>query len=165
VSARPRRLRAAVGPRRRRRLRHTKSERPLPSITAFGYRPANACYLERTGHSLRKRPQTAMGRYCEFELSRSGHRRDVNRPSRVLRPQYLVHRSFEPPPVSGPNDCLVPVSVSTPASGQCQLTLHQRHAPGQPGFQTRGAARVLSPPSRACPRNAPGRSAHNPSAR
>jgi len=62
VSARPRRLRAAVGPRRRRRLRHTKSERPLPSITTFRYRPANACYLVRTGHPRKKRPQAAMGR-------------------------------------------------------------------------------------------------------
>lgn len=64
VSARPRRLRAAVGPRRRRRLRHTKSERPLPSITTFRYRSANACYLVRTGHSPRNRPQAAMGRSC-----------------------------------------------------------------------------------------------------
>ena len=72
VSARPRRLRAAVGLRRRRRLRHTKSERPLPSITTFRYRPANACYLVRTGHSLRNRPPAAMGRERAFGLFESG---------------------------------------------------------------------------------------------
>jgi hypothetical protein len=53
-------------------------------------------------------------------LEESCHRRCADRVAQVLRPQYLVQPPFEPTLVAGPNDCLVLVSVSTPASGQRQ---------------------------------------------
>jgi hypothetical protein len=65
-----------------------------------------------------------MGRYCEFELYRSGRRRDVDRLARVLRPLDLAQLTFEPPSFAVPNDCLVPVSVSTSTGGQRQEPLH-----------------------------------------
>jgi hypothetical protein len=43
--------------------------------------------------------------------------------ARVLRPQYLVESPFEPVAVAGANDCLVPVSVSTPAGAHRQHSL------------------------------------------
>ena len=43
---------------------------------------------------------------------------------KVLRPQYHLQLPLAPAPVAGPNDCLVPGSVSTPAGDHRQQPLH-----------------------------------------
>lgn len=51
-------------------------------------------------------------------------RRRPHRPNPYdRRPLYLVHLTFALFAVARPNDCLVPVSVSSPASGQRRLPL------------------------------------------
>lgn len=42
----------------------------------------------------------------------------------VLRPKCVVQLPFEPVPVAGPNDCLMPGSVSTPACAHRPQPLH-----------------------------------------
>jgi len=48
-------------------------------------------------------------------------------PQKVLRPLYLVHPPFRPLSIAGLNDCLVPVSVSTPAAGHRPQSLRSSH--------------------------------------
>ena len=72
-------------------------------------------------------PMAALGRYRKSRSWGSGRWCGEGHIAGVLRPQYLVQSPLKPAPVVGPNDTLVPVSVSTPTSGQRQLTLHCRH--------------------------------------
>ena len=58
-----------------------------------------------------------LGRHCEFEPKRSGHRRDADRLARGVRPLNLVQLTFALTAVTSPNDCLVSASVSSPFTG------------------------------------------------
>ena len=56
------------------------------------------------------------GRYCEFAWQRSGRRRSVNRLVEVYDRSTACSRRSSPHLSLGPNDCLVPVSVSRAAA-------------------------------------------------
>lgn len=63
---------------------------------------------------------TASGRYCKPRRQRSSRWCSAG----VLLPEYRVQQPFGPAQSARPNDRLVQVSVSTPASGDRLLTLH-----------------------------------------
>lgn len=65
-----------------------------------------------------------------FPRWRSGRRCDAGCVARGLRPQHLVLRPFELPAVARPNDCFVPISVRTTASGQRQHPAAKRAITG-----------------------------------
>ena len=73
--------------------------------------------------------RTATGRYRKSRRWGSGRWCGEGHIAGVLRPQFLVQPPLKPAPVVGPNDSLVPASVSTPTSGQRQLTLHNSQSP------------------------------------
>ena len=68
-------------------------------------------------------PIPGLGRYCEFGARRSTHRRGADHLARALPLLYFVELAPAPPALARANECLMLVSVSSPAGGHRQQPL------------------------------------------